>query len=106
MFAIMYETEEGKVFKIFHDMGEAQTVAINIACSGIEVTVFDYDKDCDTFVEFYTIREEDKMNYKGFDIDDSVYGMITVQYCGDDLVFDSVEEAERFIDEVTREEED
>jgi len=45
------------------------------------------------------------MNYKGFYIDDCMYGMITVQYCGDDLVFDSVEEAEHFIDEVTREEE-
>ena len=46
------------------------------------------------------------MKYKGFYIDDSLYSMITVQYCGDDLVFDSVEEAEHFIDEVTREEED
>lgn len=46
------------------------------------------------------------MNYKGFHIDDSMYGLITVQYCGDDLVFDSMEEAKQFIDEVTREEED
>lgn len=46
------------------------------------------------------------MEYKDYYIDDCVYGMITVQYCGDDLVFDSVEEAEHFIDEVTREEED
>lgn len=43
------------------------------------------------------------MNYKGFDIDDSMYGMITVQYCGDDVAFDSIEEAEHFIDEVTEE---
>ena len=41
------------------------------------------------------------MNYKGFDIDDSMYGLITVQHCGDDLVFDSMEEAKQFIDEVT-----
>ena len=44
-----------------------------------------------------------KMNYKGLYIDDSMYGLITVQYCGDDVVFDSVEEAKQFIDEVTEE---
>lgn len=43
------------------------------------------------------------MNYKGFYIDDCMYSMITVQYCGDDLVFDSVEEAKRFIDEIAEE---
>lgn len=43
------------------------------------------------------------MNYKGLYIDDSMYGLITVQYCGDDVVFDSVEEAKQFIDEVTEE---
>ena len=45
--------------------------------------------------------ERKDMNYKGFDIDDSMYGLITVQHCGDDLVFDSMEEAKQFIDEVT-----
>ena len=34
-------------------------------------------------------------------IDDCMYGMITVQYCGDDLVFGTVDEAKQFIDEVT-----
>ena len=41
------------------------------------------------------------MEYKGFYIDDCMYGMITVQYCGDDLVFGTVDEAKQFIDEVT-----
>lgn len=43
------------------------------------------------------------MEYKGFYIDDSMYGMITVQYCGDDVVFRSVDEAKQFIDEVIEE---
>ena len=44
---------------------------------------------------------KDKMEYKGFYIDDCMYGLITVQYCGDDLVFGTVDEAKQFIDEVT-----
>lgn len=44
---------------------------------------------------------KDKMEYKGFYIDDCMYGLITVQYCGDDVVFRSVEEAKQFIDEIT-----
>ena len=45
--------------------------------------------------------ERTKMEYKGFYIDDCMYGMITVQYCGDDVVFRSVEDAKQFIDEIT-----
>lgn len=37
------------------------------------------------------------MEYKGYYIDD-MFGFITVQYCGDEVVFDSVEEAKSFID--------
>ena len=44
---------------------------------------------------------KDKMEYKDYYIDDSMYGLITVQYCGDDVVFRSVEEAKKFIDEIT-----
>jgi len=29
-----------------------------------------------------------------------MYGMITVQYCGDDVVFGTVDEAKQFIDEI------
>lgn len=44
---------------------------------------------------------KDNMEYKDYYIDDSMYGLITVQYCGDDVVFRSVEEAKKFIDEIT-----
>lgn len=42
-------------------------------------------------------------NYKGFEIDYNVYGTgeYTVQYCGDDIWFNTEEEAKKFIDEVT-----
>lgn len=42
--------------------------------------------------------------YKGFEIEYDFYGEgeYSVQYDGDDLMFDSVEEAEHFIDEVTK----
>ena len=49
----------------------------------------------------YIPAERKDMEYKGFYIDDCMYGMITVQYCGDDVVFRSVEEAKNFIDEIT-----
>lgn len=42
------------------------------------------------------------MEYKGYTIDTSVYGnLITVFYEGDDLVFNTVQEAKQFIDEIT-----
>lgn len=43
------------------------------------------------------------MEYKGFYIEFNIYGSneYTVQYCGDDVVFDTVKEAKEFIEEVT-----
>lgn len=43
------------------------------------------------------------MIYKGYDIDTDFYSEFgcTVQYCGDDIIFDTVEEAKQFIDEIT-----
>lgn len=40
--------------------------------------------------------------YKGFYIEHDLYGQseYTVQYCGDDIWFESEAEAKRFIDEV------
>jgi hypothetical protein len=39
------------------------------------------------------------MDYKGYTIDTSCYGnLITVFYDGDDLVFNTVQEAKEFID--------
>ena len=43
--------------------------------------------------------------YKGYGIDRSTYGdTVNVQYAGDDIFFDSVDEARGFIDQVTSEE--
>ena len=39
------------------------------------------------------------MEYKGMMIEEFM-GLITVQYCGDEVVFGSIEEAKRFIEEV------
>ena len=49
-----------------------------------------------------SIKESFK-NYKGYQIEKDFYNNIsfTVQYQGDDLVFDSEEEAKKFIDEIT-----
>lgn len=55
MFAIMYETEGSRAFKVYNELHEAQDSANNIACSGIEVTVFAYDVDSEIYLEFYTI---------------------------------------------------
>lgn len=39
------------------------------------------------------------MDYKGYTIDDSVYGNLITVFCeGDDLVFNTVQEAKEFID--------
>ncbi len=40
--------------------------------------------------------------YKGYGIDFNLYGdnEYSVQYCGDDLIFGTLEEAETFIDEI------
>lgn len=44
------------------------------------------------------------MEYKGFYIEFNIYGgnEYTVQYCGDDIIFDTEEEAKGFIEEVTK----
>lgn len=41
--------------------------------------------------------------YKGYYIEFNFYGEneYSVQYCGDDLIFRTVEEAKQFIDEIT-----
>ena len=45
------------------------------------------------------------MEYKGYYIEIGFYGEgeITVQYCGDDCWFSSIEEAKEFIDQITEE---
>lgn len=40
------------------------------------------------------------MDYRGFEIDTTTYGMVSVFFEGDDVMFDTVDEAKAFIDEV------
>ena len=55
MFGIMYEMEDGKIFKVCKTLDEAQIKANNIACMGISVTIFDFDMEKQEYLEFYTI---------------------------------------------------
>ena len=55
MFAIMYETEDGKVFKVVKTLDEAQKKAHALSLKGYSVTVFDYDMTDDEYLEFYTV---------------------------------------------------
>lgn len=46
-------------------------------------------------------------NYKGYCIEFNFYGSkeYSVYYCGDDLIFKTLEQAKQFIDEITKNEE-
>lgn len=57
MFAVMFYDHEGesKSIKVCKTFDEAENLARNIACRGYAVTVFDYDADSQTFLEFYSI---------------------------------------------------
>ncbi len=55
MFAVMYEINNEKFFKIFKTQDDATVKANNMAALGYKVTVFDYDSDNDEYLEFYTI---------------------------------------------------
>lgn len=48
-------------------------------------------------IDPYTMEMVDVYKYKGFEIDDTANGFC-VFYCGDDLYFPTLEEAEEFID--------
>lgn len=43
-FAIMYDTNDGRIIKTFDELSEAQYAAQNVACMGFSVTIFDYDQ--------------------------------------------------------------
>lgn len=47
-------------------------------------------------------KERSMTEYKGFYIEKNIYGMgeYSVQYCGDDIIFDDVNDAKDFIDSV------
>ena len=55
MFGVLYETDDGKVFHICRTQEEAKRQADNIACMGYVVTVFDYDIETATYLEFYKL---------------------------------------------------
>ena len=54
-FAVMVNYEDGKEFKLYKTLEDAQDVANKFACEGYSVTVFDCDKETGTYMEFYTI---------------------------------------------------
>ena len=54
-FAIMYDTNDGRIIKTFDELSEAQYAAQNVACMGFSVTIFDYDIEAKQYIEFYTI---------------------------------------------------
>ena len=56
MFAVMYETNDGKMLKIYDSLENAQYAAQNAVCGlGWTATVFDYDKENNAYIEFYTV---------------------------------------------------
>ena len=54
-------------------------------------------KSKDKHIDPYTMEEVDVYEYKGYEIDDTANGFVLF-YCGDDCYFDSLEDAEAFID--------
>jgi len=43
-------------FKIFDTLEEAKDYATNVSCmSGLPCTIFDYDKESKTYIEFYEV---------------------------------------------------
>lgn len=57
MFGYLYETEDGKTFKICKTQEQAMEEANNLACMGYEVTVFDYDIETGEYLKFFTIQQ-------------------------------------------------
>ena len=56
MFAVLFETEEEKTFKVYADLSSAQYAAQNAVCGmGWKATIFDYDNESNTYIEFYTV---------------------------------------------------
>ena len=55
MFGVLYRDEDGLNFKVFKEQIDASNFANNMACMATEVTVFDYEVDSQTYLEFYKI---------------------------------------------------
>ena len=54
-------------------------------------------KSKEKHIDPYTMEDVDVYEYKGYEIDDTANGFVLF-YCGDDCYFDSLEDAEAFID--------
>ena len=55
-FGVMFETEDGKIFKTYKTLEEAQNAATNATCGmGWLSTIFDYDMQSNSYIEFYAI---------------------------------------------------
>lgn len=56
MFGVLVDYgDDGRVFKVFSTREEADEKMNNCVCMGYTVTLFDYDKDSDEYLEFYSM---------------------------------------------------
>ena len=57
MFGVLvdWDGQESRTFEIFQTQDEAAEYAHNTACMGFHVTVFDYDKESNQYMEFYSL---------------------------------------------------
>lgn len=55
MFAVLFNKEDGKEFKIYPTHDEARAAAISASLNGTTSTIYDYDITTDKFIEFYQI---------------------------------------------------
>ena len=55
MFGVMYDTEDGKVFKVVQTLTAAHDMADALALKGYSVTVFCYDASSDEYYDFFIV---------------------------------------------------
>ena len=57
MFGVLvdWNSEDSRTFEIFQTQDEAVEYAHDIACMGFRVTIFDYDKGSNQYIEFYSL---------------------------------------------------
>ena len=57
MFGVLVDwgNDDSRTFEIFQTQKEATEYAENTACMGFRVTVFDYDKESNQYIEFYSL---------------------------------------------------
>lgn len=92
-------------YGFFTDFETAKTFSRQLTVKDADfIEVIGTDEDPDTFTSCETVFIWDvsgsKEIYKGYGIDFNIYGSneYSVQYCGDDFMFKTLEEAKAFID--------